>query len=77
MEKRLYRSRNDRVISGVCSGIGTYLKIDPTVVRVVAALLLLMSFGTMILIYLVLALIIPQEPMHLPATRPEDGAIQK
>ena len=77
MEKRLYRSRNDRVISGVCSGIGTYLKIDPTVVRVVAALLLLMSFGTMILVYLVLALIIPLEPMQLPATRPDADIIQK
>jgi len=77
MEKRLYRSRNDRDISGVCSGIGTYLKIDPTVVRIVAALLLLMSFGTMILIYLVLALIIPQEPMQLPATRPEADIVQK
>lgn len=77
MEKRLYRSRNDRVISGVCSGIGAYLKIDPTVIRVVAALLLLMSFGTMILIYLVLALIIPLEPMQLPATRPDVDIVQK
>jgi len=77
MEKRLYRSRNDRVISGVCSGIGTYLKIDPTVIRVVAALLLLVSFGTMIIIYLLLALIIPLEPMRLPATRPEAGAVQE
>jgi len=77
MEKHLYRSRNDRVISGVCSGIGVYLNIDPTVIRVVAAVLLLMSFGTMILIYLLLALIIPQEPMQLPATRPEEGVVQK
>ena len=77
MEKHLYRSRNDRVISGVCSGIGTYLGIDPTVIRVVAALLLLLSFGTMILIYVVLALIIPLEPVQQPAVRPEPGAVQE
>ena len=77
MEKHLYRSRNDRVISGVCSGIGNYLRIDPTVIRVVAALLLLISFGTMILIYVVLALIIPLEPVNQPAVRPESGAVQE
>lgn len=77
MEKHLYRSRNDRIISGVCSGLGTYLGVDPTVVRVIATLLLLMSFGTMILIYVVLALIIPLEPMQQPAVRPEPGEVQK
>jgi phage shock protein C len=77
MDKHLYRSRNDRIISGVCSGLGTYFGIDPTVVRVIAALLLLVSFGTMILIYLVLALVIPLEPMQQPAVRPEPGEIQK
>ena len=77
MEKHLYRSRQDRIISGVCSGLGTYFGIDPTVVRVIAALLLLVSFGTMILIYAVLALIIPLEPMQQPAVRPEPGEVQK
>lgn len=62
MEKRLYRSRNDRVIAGVCSGFAHYLSIDPALVRIATALLALMSFGTTLLLYLILALIIPLEP---------------
>lgn len=62
MEKRLYRSRNDRIIAGVCWGFAHYLDIDPAFVRIAAALLALMSFGTTVLIYLILALIIPLEP---------------
>ncbi len=62
MEKRLYRSRTDRVIAGVCGGLGQYFGIDPTWVRIVVALLALMSFGTVLLLYLLLALIVPLEP---------------
>jgi phage shock protein PspC (stress-responsive transcriptional regulator) len=77
MEKRLYRPRNDRIIAGVCGGLGNYLKIDPVVLRVIAVVLLLMSFGTMVLAYLVLALIIPLEPIQTPAARPESDVVQK
>lgn len=62
MEKRLYRSRNDRVISGVCAGLGQYFNVDPVLVRVLAVVLGFVSFGTALLLYLVLALIIPLEP---------------
>ncbi len=62
MEKRLYRSRNDRVISGVCAGFGHYFNLDPVLFRVIAVILGFMSFGTLLLLYLVLALIIPLEP---------------
>lgn len=62
MQKRLYRSRNDRVISGVCSGIGKYLNIDPTLIRILAVLVAIWSFGTAILLYLALAIIVPLEP---------------
>lgn len=71
MEKKLYRSRQDRVISGVCGGLGSYLGVDPTVLRVVAALLAFVSFGTAILIYLVLALIVPLAPEN--ALTPSEG----
>jgi phage shock protein C len=40
MEKRLYRSRTDRVIWGVCGGLAKYFDIDPTIVRVIAVLLI-------------------------------------
>lgn len=62
MEKRLYRSRTDRVVAGVCGGLGTYLGVDPVLLRIGFAVLAFMSFGTMVLLYLVMALIIPLEP---------------
>lgn len=59
-EKKLYRSTN-KMIGGVCAGIAEYLEIDPTIVRVVYALLSLFTagFGGTI-VYIVLLLIIPQ-----------------
>jgi phage shock protein C len=62
VEKRLYRSRNDRVVAGVCAGLGHYFNLDPVLIRVIAVVLGFMSFGTLLLLYLVLALIIPLEP---------------
>ena len=61
MEKRLYRSRSDRMILGVCGGLGTYFGVDPTLVRVIAAVSLLLGL-TGILVYLILAVVIPVEP---------------
>ncbi len=62
MDKRLYRSRNDRVIAGVCAGLGHYFKLDPVLIRVLAVIVGFMSLGTLVLLYLVLALIMPLEP---------------
>lgn len=60
MVKKLFRSRTNRMIFGICGGIGDYLGADPTVVRIVAVLLAFFSFGTAALAYLVCALIIPE-----------------
>ena len=62
MKKELQRSRNNRVIAGVCGGIGEYFGIDPVLVRIVAVVLGLGSFGTLLVLYLLLAFIIPLEP---------------
>ncbi len=59
--KRLYRSANDRMIAGVCAGLGQYLGIDPTVVRLIFLLLLFLG-GNGLLIYLILWLLMPVEP---------------
>lgn len=59
--KRLYRSVDDNVIAGVCGGIGEYLNIDPTLVRVIFALLAIIGGGGFIL-YLILWLVIPYPP---------------
>lgn len=63
MEKRLFKSRTNRVICGVCGGIGEYLNIDPTIIRLLC-LLLVCGVGSGLLIYIVAAVIIPEEPKH-------------
>lgn len=64
-EKRLIRSREDRMLAGVCSGLAHYLNIDPVIVRLLAVLLTLWN-GFGLVIYLVLALIMPQEAEVAP-----------
>jgi phage shock protein PspC (stress-responsive transcriptional regulator) len=59
--RRLYRSRSDRVIAGVCGGLGRYLDADPVVIRVVWAVLVVVA-GVGILAYLLAWLIVPNEP---------------
>ena len=59
--KKLYRSRNDKIIAGVCGGIGKHFNIDPNIVRVIWAVSVLgMGFG--ILAYIVAWILIPLEP---------------
>lgn len=59
--KRLYRSRTDRQLAGVCGGIADYLAVDPTIVRVLWVILSLAG-GPGLLLYIVLALVVPEEP---------------
>lgn len=60
-ERRLYRSRSDRSIAGVCSGIAEFFDIDATLVRLVTLLLILCG-GLSIWVYAILWIIIPDEP---------------
>ena len=55
--RRLYRSRSNRILAGVCGGIGEYFNIDPVIVRILAVVI--PGFGWVA--YLVCALIIPSE----------------
>ena len=58
--KKLYRSKSNRMIAGVCAGVAEYLNIDPTVIRVIWAIA---CFGTLgVLAYIACALIIPEKP---------------
>jgi len=59
--KRLYRSRTDTMIGGVCSGLAKYFSLDPTVVRLAFVLLFLLA-GHGLLVYLILWLVVPLEP---------------
>ena len=61
MDKKLYRSRKNKMLCGVCGGLGEYLGIDPTVVRLLVVFLSLSSVGMGVIIYFVAAFIIPEE----------------
>lgn len=63
MQKRLYRSRDERMIWGVCGGIAKYFDVDPTVIRVIGVLTLLFGFMGL-LIYPILTIITPLEPLE-------------
>lgn len=58
--KKLYRSSDERMLAGVCGGIGEYLGIDPTLVRLFFVATALLG-GPGIIFYIILALIIPNE----------------
>lgn len=64
MEKKLYRSATDRKICGVLGGLAEYLGMDATVLRIIYVLLSLFVLGAPIIIYLVMALIMPEPPVQ-------------
>lgn len=63
MNKRLYRVNEGKMIAGVCGGVAEYFNIDPTVVRVIWAILGLSGGG--VLAYIIAALIIPVKPLSI------------
>lgn len=60
--KKLYRSKKDRMIGGVCGGLAQYFNMDPTVIRIIAVIILL--FGTAgFWAYLIMWIVVPEEPV--------------
>ena len=68
MHERLYRSRSDRMLFGVAGGMADWLDLDPSVVRLVWALLILAG-GVGLLLYIIAAIVVPEEPFM-----PDGGA---
>jgi len=64
--RKIYRSRTDRIIFGVCGGLGEYFEVDPVIFRLLFVLFAFMASG--ILIYLISAIIIPLEPKKTAKT---------
>lgn len=64
MKKKLFKSRNDRKVAGVCGGIAEYFDIDSTLVRLAVVLLIAMSIGTGLLAYIVAAIVMPDESVN-------------
>lgn len=68
MQSRIFRVRQNAMIAGVCTGLGIYLGIDPTWVRIFFILLAFAGNGIGVLIYLLLWIIIPLEDQHRDST---------
>jgi len=60
MEKKLMRSRDKKMICGVCGGIGEYFNIDPTIIRLIWALVTVCGAGSGLLVYIIAAVIMPE-----------------
>ena len=63
--RRLFRSHNDRVIAGIAGGMAEYLDVDPTVVRILWVLAGIFSGGLAILLYIILAFVVPTNPYQV------------
>lgn len=61
-EKKLTRSLFDRMFAGVCAGLAEYLGMDPTVIRLIFVLLFFVSGPGILLAYLIMMIIVPEEP---------------
>lgn len=57
--KKLYRSTTDRRIGGVCGGLGEYFAVDPTIIRIIFAILLFAGVG--FLAYIIMWVIVPRK----------------
>ena len=64
MEKKLYRSRTDKKVCGVCGGLAKYFNMDVSIMRLVVVLLVLFAGGGL-LAYLICALVIPEKPSNI------------
>jgi len=59
--KQLYRSKDDRMIAGVCGGIGDYLDIDPTIIRLIFVFGSVITGSGLFWVYLVMMFVVPEE----------------
>lgn len=59
--KKLYRSKKNRIIAGICGGLGEYFNIDPTIVRLIWVFLVVFGMGAGIILYLIAWIIIPEK----------------
>jgi len=61
MKKKLYRSKKDRMIAGVCGGIAEYFDVDPTLIRLLTVIFVLLG-GAGVICYIIAWIIIPKNP---------------
>ena len=66
MNRRLYRSRRDSVLGGVAGGVADYLDVDPSIVRIIWAVLGVVTGGFFVLLYIVMWIVVPEGPAVAP-----------
>ncbi len=59
--KKLYRSKKNKILGGVCGGLGEYFNVDPTIVRLLWIIFTVLSFAAGLIIYLLAWIIIPEK----------------
>ena len=62
MADRLYRSREDRVLAGVAGGVAEMIDADPSIIRIAWALLIFLTGGLALIVYIVMAIVVPERP---------------
>jgi phage shock protein PspC (stress-responsive transcriptional regulator) len=63
MNRRLFRSRTDSVIGGVAGGVAEYLDVDPSIVRIIWAILAIVTGGIFVVLYIVMWIVVPEAPL--------------
>ncbi len=61
MNKKLCLSRNNKILAGVCGGLAEYFNVDPTLIRIIWAILTIISFFTFSVIYIIFWAIMPMQ----------------
>ncbi|MFD1067675.1 PspC domain-containing protein [Oceanobacillus locisalsi] len=62
--KKLKRSETNKILAGVLGGLGEYLNVDPTLLRIIFLILLIPSFSTLAIVYLIAAFIMPRGDVY-------------
>jgi len=68
--ERLYRSREDRMLAGVAGGVAETVDADPSLIRIVWAVLVFLTGGLALLVYIVMAIVVPERPEGLETAAP-------
>ncbi len=71
--KHLYRSKKDRILGGICAGLGEHLDIDPNIIRLIWAAVTVLSIGMGILVYILAWIIIPEQEMDDATLQPRES----
>ena len=77
MNKRLYRSRKEKVLAGVGGGIAEYFKLDPTVVRILMVLVAFSASEIFVIAYIIGAIVIPERPKDMVVDEDEVEILDK